>query len=91
MDPLNPLDVLKDVAPELSPHVHTFLRGGPSGRLKVAPDWAQAIVKLRRLVDFTHNAVLNDRDAEHVAILAVAVRLQAAVLHETLKHHYAGR
>lgn len=84
------LAVLHDHAPELAAHVHAFLMGGRVGALPIGNDWGAAFQKLRRLTDFTHNAVLANASAERVAILATALRLQSVVLYETIRRNYNG-
>lgn len=89
--------VLREVAPELAVAVHRFLHGGagPDGRLPGLPRGAEgqnipaASFKLRALHDDLEAATLRRRDKEHVAVLATAVRLQAIVLYETIRKHYA--
>lgn len=85
------LDVLKDLAPELAPHVHAFLHGGTVARIPLATDWGTAFNKLRRLTDFAHNAILDRAGPARIAILTTAVRLQAVVLYETVKREASGR
>lgn len=83
--------ILKDLAPELAPHVHSFLHGGQVGSLPMEADFAAPLTKLRALIDALSEASLRRRPNYHVFVLSVAVRLQSAVLHSTIRSTYAGR
>lgn len=80
--------VLQDVAPELSHHVSAFLYGGSVGSLPLDEDWSRPSVRLRLLHDKLQEACTARRPAREVLVLAVAVRLQTAILHEVLKREY---
>lgn len=80
--------VLAPHAPELARHVHAFLHGGAVGTLPLETEWKDASAKLRLLHDALVEAGFQ-RKAEYVVlVLAVAVRLQAVILVETIRRTY---
>lgn len=81
--------VLREVAPELAPAVHAYMHGGVFGHVPEVTNIPHASFKLRALHDDLEAATLRRRDKEHVAVLAVAVRLQAIVLYEAIRTLYA--
>lgn len=91
MDDAPPLTVAEDVlrllAPELTRHVHAFLHGGSAGSMAsyVNADFHGVSARLRALHAALDEAVLRRRDLYHIAVLAVAVRLQSVILYETTK------
>ena len=78
--------ILEPLAPELVPHVHAFLHGGRVGQMRLAAGVEEASTRLRMLHDAliaaTHGV---GSSIYRLAVLSVAVRLQAVVLYETIK------